>query len=272
MRATWVAGGLLLACACSGQPASRAAVAEPGADAGVALSADAAVPVLVPCPEVAMDAGASGAPPVVPATTDEEDIQRLELEMLAPTPFNPCTAARVRKRLQPPDGVRERVEDLVVTSRCAEDSCFDGLRDLRTGRELIPTEPTAGEREVLAAPGYLQRVVRIATVSERYVSLYLGDSSYSGGAHANNGLVCATYDRRTGRPLKLSQVVPAAEARALTRKASRMLTAFLSRHAEVEHTLRPASFLYDAATRRISLCAEGDMPVAGSALLITPPR
>lgn len=211
-----------------------------------------------------------GAGTVVPERTGAEGIHRITLELLAPTPFDPYTTARVRMRQEPSSGERERVGEVAVTSRCTRDSCFDGLRDLRTGRDLLPTAPTPDEQEVLAAPGRIQRVVRIAHVSEEFVSVYLGSASYSGGARADNALECATFERRTGQRVALLRVVSSREAQRLTREASRMLKDYLEQQAEVAHALHPSSFLHDAASGRVSLCAEGDTPVAGSALVLTP--
>jgi len=192
------------------------------------------------------------------------------LDTLAPSPESRApTTAMVRMRTAPSNGERERMRDVAVVSQCGDDFCIDGLRDVRTGRDLIALKLTKDERQILAAPGTLQRVVKLAHVGERYVSVYTGYSEFSGGAHSNNHLACETYDRRTGRTVRLAAVVPAKQLPSLLQRAKRRLRAFERTRGAHDHTLHPANFLYDEDTRRITLCTEAPFPSAGTLIELT---
>ena len=210
------------------------------------------------------------------ARDDAPAVEAVGLRELVPqrpwdSPSAPRPTALVRDRTEPPGGERERLGDVAVVSRCPDsESCLDGLLDGRTGKYLLAPVPTRDEREVLAAPGTVQRVVRLVAVSRRYVSVYLGDSTLSSGAaHANNSLDCATYSRRTGRRLTLEDVVPPARARTLRRQARALVADAAERHPGVPTALAPRSFLLDATGTRVSLCtARWD---SDTVLRITPP-
>lgn len=198
-----------------------------------------------------------------------EEAQLISLETIVSTPPDPFpSTAMVRMRSQPKGGERERIRDVAVVSRCDERSCLDGLRDLRTGRDLLSPEPTRSEKEVLDASGSVQRVVKLAHVGEDFVSVYMGSTELSGGAHANNNLRCATYDRRTGRPVELAKIVPRAETRILLQRASERLRTFLHKSGQSGYRLSNASFLYDAASARITFCAEAPTQMAGTIIVI----
>ena len=213
------------------------------------------------------------APALPPADRDEaganENVRLVSLEAIAPTPPSsfPSTAL-VRMRSQPEGGERERLQDVAVVSRCDERSCLDGLRDLRTGRDLIALAATRDEREILDVPGSVQRVVKLAYVSDDVISIYTGATELSGGAHANNELACATYDRRTGRPVDLTKVVPPPEAPTLLRRASEKLKAFLRESGHQGYQIHKTSFLYDAASARVTLCALAPMPMDGTIIAV----
>ncbi|WP_309892744.1 hypothetical protein [Archangium sp.] len=203
------------------------------------------------------------------APEDASRARLVRLNELIPTPPSPVpTTAMLRSRSMPASGRREQVGDIIVTTQCGPRYCTDGLRDTRSGLDLIPTALTAEEHELVAASAEFERAVRIAHLGDSYLSAYRGATEFSGGAHANNELACGTWDRRTGRQLRLSELVPPAEARALHQRAAVALQEFLEETGRPRYMLDEASFLYDSARQRVTFCALAPMVVAGTVIEI----
>lgn len=213
------------------------------------------------------DSGASTASTGAPE--DGRRARLVRLSELIPTPPSAVpTTAMLRSRTMPPSGQREQVGDIIVTTQCGPRYCTDGLRDSRSGLDLIPTTLSAEENELVAASAELERAVRIAHLEESYLSAYKGFTEFSGGAHANNELTCGTWDRRTGRKVSLSEVLPPAEASALKQRAAVALQEFLEETGRPRYTLDELSFLYDGARQRVTFCALAPMVVAGTIIEI----
>ncbi|MCP3100460.1 hypothetical protein LZ198_16445 [Myxococcus sp. K15C18031901] len=211
----------------------------------------------------------------IDTTTDAaepEDVRERSLDQVVETPPSLFpSSAMVRERSEPPNGERERRGELVVTARCGGSFCVDGLKDLGTGRDIIPLSLNADERRILAAPGALQRAVKLVSVDERHVSVYLGETEFSGGAHANNTLECATYSRRDGRRVKLSEVVPRAKAKALLQEAVSKMESFQEVHLLPGYRFRPDGFLLDERAGEVRLCAARAVSSEGTVLEVTLP-
>ncbi|NOJ91794.1 hypothetical protein HMI51_02380 [Corallococcus coralloides] len=239
----------------------------PSIDAGM----DAGLPITVenPSPEMEVVPEPSPLPPDAGVPAPPADVGLVSLEEVAPTPRSrfPSTAM-VRQRSQPADGVREQTDNVAVVSHCEGLACLDGLKDLRSGRELISLAPTRDEKNILKEEGSLERVVKIAHASESFVSAYTGHSEYSGGTHANNSLSCVTYDRHSGRPMRLKDAVTARKAQSLMRDARRKLEAFQQGQRLPAYQLTQEGFLHDSSSDRIALCADAPPPMAGTVIII----
>jgi hypothetical protein len=193
----------------------------------------------------------------------------VSLDELAPSPSSPIpSTAMVRARTQPADGVRERQGDIAVVSRCEAQTCLDGLRDLRTERELIPFAPTRDEKETLDGQGSVQRVVKLARASDDSVSVYLGSTSTSEGSKSTNRLACVTYNRHTGRPMSLKHAVDPKQVPALMLRAGKKLEAFQQERGLPAYRLSQDGFLRDTSSGRIAFCAEAPSPMAGTVIVI----
>jgi hypothetical protein len=175
----------------------------------------------------------------------------------------------LRSRSLPPLGRREQLGDIVVTTQCGPRYCVDGLQDLRSGRELMGMALTDEEKELVAAAAGFERAVRVANLGEIYLSAYQGFTETSGGAHANNALACATWDRRTGRQIRLLEVVSGVEASVLKEQATMALQEFLEETGRPRYTLDETSFLYDSAKQRITFCALAPFAAAGTVIEIS---
>lgn len=123
--------------------------------------------------------------------------------------FDDLTTAELPRRSAAAKGSREPAVGIEVITHCTPDACVDGVRDAASGSVLVAAALSADDRAALSASdgAWLERVARTAYVSARFVSLYIAESSYTGGAHANNVLTCATFDRRTGREVTLGDVL-----------------------------------------------------------------
>lgn len=112
-------------------------------------------------------------------------------------------------------------EGLFIHSRCNQAGCADGLEDREHHHELIAPATLPGE----SAHTDMESVLRVldADWQNRRVSLLRLESRYTRGAgHSNNSTECLTFDRKTGRRLKLSDLVGAAEARRLLARANHL--------------------------------------------------
>jgi len=204
------------------------------------------------------------------APEDGRHARLVRLNELIPTPPSPVpTTAMLRPRSMPPSGRREQVGDIIITTQCGPHHCTDGLHDTRSGLDLMPTALTVEENEFVAASAEFERAVRIAHLGETYLSAYRGFTEFSGGAHANNELACGTWDRRTGHQLRLSEIVPPTEARALHQQALVVLQEFLEETGRPRYTLDEGSFLYDSIRQRVTFCALAPMSVAGTVIEIS---
>ncbi len=179
----------------------------------------------------------------------------LTLETLFPTaPVKVPTTAMIRERTAPASGERQRVGGVSVTATCRANWCVDGLHDHRSGHTLVPDGLTTAEKMYDDDRYSLERAIAIADVSDRWVSIYLGETEFSGGAHANNALECATYVRSTGARAALSDLVGEVGARARLRAAAQALTASHANGDTPAMELDPQSFRVDA-TGRVVMCA-----------------
>ena len=152
-------------------------------------------------------------------------------------------------------GVRHSLpaSGLLITTRCKETEyysyCLDGLKDTRSGKIFLRAGPgrrdlesfrlvredwrvyraarerarerqkARGELENYFGEGpffTLSRAVRVAYASKDFVSIYLGEDEYTtGGAHHNNNLDCMTYSRKTGKRLRIRDILGKRRARLL---------------------------------------------------------
>jgi|GEM_PF-3182507 len=213
---------------------------------------------------VAADAGALAAAPVQAA--EEGSRPRLvRLDEVIPTPPSPVpTTAMLRARSLPPSGRREQVGTIAVATECGPGYCSDGLLDLSSRRVLVATMPTAAERESLAGPGTFERALKVAYSGDSYVSVYQGYTEFAGGAHANNELSCATWDRRGGRKVSMSDIVSHRQVKSLEERAVAALEDFLTETGHPRYTLDEESFLYDEANQRFILCARAPYVMEGT--------
>jgi hypothetical protein len=190
----------------------------------------------------------------------------------------PTTAMLIR-RASP--GVRTLPNDLQVETRCGANWCVDGLAS--ADHVLLPAEPDAEALEGLAEPdAWLEQVVRVAWQDERYVSAYVAQSEFSGGAHANNILQCRTFDVRSGRALSLQEVLPPAAADGLLARATRFVDPDPARDGPAPD-IDASGFAFVArgfrfagpppgpeAVPAIVLCGEGDYPRESGSVLELP--
>jgi hypothetical protein len=101
-----------------------------------------------------------------------------------------------------------------ITTSCVSGSCVDGAADGASGRTLLAPTLNADDRDVVRGGGGVERVVRVAFATPEYVSLYVAETTMSpGAAHANNSLTCRTFDRHSGRELRLGDILTAPGAR-----------------------------------------------------------
>ena len=119
----------------------------------------------------------------------------------------------------PADGIRARADGVEVSSAAWAGGVVDGLRE--EGRVFLEAGlPGAGIEDHLdpdcpdcAGSLRISRLVRIVRVDAETISAWVGTSSFtSGAAHSMNQLGCATFARRTGARLHLSDLVGAGEA------------------------------------------------------------
>ena len=177
-------------------------------------------------------------------------VAAFSLETLFPTPpASVPTTAMIRDRVAPAHGERQRVGEVSVPSRCRTSGCLDGLRDDRSGRTIVPASLTHDERIYDQTGFSLERAIAIAGVTDRWISIYLGVTEYSGGAHSNNSLECVTFSRASGRRVSLADAVGKTRAAALVRAATDALTDESDRLSIDER-----SFVVDS-TGQVSLCA-----------------
>ncbi len=247
---------------------------EGGTDLGRWLVAGSLILALAPagcrCGSSPPDAPAA-AP--VPEPAPQAQVRLVRLDTLLPTPPSSVpTTAMLRPRAPPPSGQREQVGEVAVMTQCGSGHCVDGLRDLRSGKTLLATTLTPDEEELVATSATFERAVRIAYVGEAHLSAYQGFTEVSGGAHANNELACATWERQSGQRVKLSEVVPEAEAHALTERASEVLQEFLEETGHPRYHLEEASFLLDSENRRVTFCALAPFVVAGTIIEVSVDR
>ncbi len=118
------------------------------------------------------------------------------------------TTAELGPRSRASEG-RTRANGIEVRTVCGDSYCIDGIRDIVSNETFLPARLSADDRTIAGA-GWLERVVRITLADDAHVSAYVAESSLSGGAHANNVLACATFDRKSRRRIGLKDVLPQA--------------------------------------------------------------
>jgi hypothetical protein len=206
-----------------------------------------------------------------PATRAPRIVSISDLPDLHP-PTGVTTAAVGQRRS---GGTVELGGGLQLVTRCGSNAawCVDGL--IHDRRTLISPYLSFEELQVYdpghgGGDAWLERVIRVAAHDDRFVSLYVAESEYSGGAHANNSLTCRSFDAMTGNALALFDVIPYDDA-------ERLLADL--RGALADDDADPAYHLYsipdDGADDRaflvidgeVVLCAEGDYPLASSSVL-----
>ncbi len=173
--------------------------------------------------------------------------------------------------------------DVRVITRCGANWCTDGL--VAGPRTLIPPVLSGDEARTLSTDdGYFtERVLRVAWSDQRYVSVYVAESEFSGGAHANNSLGCRTFDRAAGRELSLAEVLPPRSAALLLAKSQTLLEdANAAIDAGFDGLTDWAHYRVNARGFRfadspgdspaILLCAEGVYPLASDSILEIDPE
>jgi hypothetical protein len=198
---------------------------------------------------------------------EQPQLHRVTLEELAPSPSsNHPTTARVRARAAPAGGLRQKLGGVVVPSSCGDRYCVDGLLDRERKRELIAPIPNDDDRAALAMrDSTVQRVVHIAYVDKRSISVHLGGSEFTGGAHATNELSCATFDRHSGRRWSLATLTTPKGRRQILARARQLLSSWALAKAETGWVIDERSFLI-AAYGRIVMCAIAALHRAGEVL------
>jgi len=143
------------------------------------------------------------------------------------------------------------------------------LRDLRSGEDFISPVPTRDESEILASAGSVERAVKIEHAGESFVSVYVGTTTYSGGAHAINTLDCRTFDRRTGRAIALSDLRSEVDSRRIVDRGRAKSASHAARTGDPTYRVESNGFLYDEQHDKLVLCAVPPQPLAGSVLLLS---
>jgi hypothetical protein len=94
----------------------------------------------------------------------------------------------------------------------------EGLHDGK--RVLIPAQPTADERASVCGGGsWLERQVDVRHVDDDWISVQTTTRWWChGAAHSHQEVDCATWHRRSGRRLKLAELLGPAVARQLRRR------------------------------------------------------
>jgi hypothetical protein len=151
-------------------------------------------------------------------------------------------------------------------------------------RPLLPAELTKEEQMIYQADGaWLERVLRVVWENDKLVSVYVAESEFSGGAHANNKFRCRTLDRQTGRALTLHDMFPSSSAELLIAKVNALFDAntameVLGHDLETDGSyritpdgfrLRPVGEV-TGGRPEIILCAEGAYPLGSSTLFELP--
>ncbi|MCE9571732.1 MAG: hypothetical protein K8W52_01115 [Deltaproteobacteria bacterium] len=152
---------------------------------------------------------------------------------------------------EPAGGVRESIGGVSVKSTCDHQGCVDWLQDA-DGETLLAPKPRL-PFETFPEDGTLESIIRITGVSEAYASFVAGSSAYSGGAHADNDLVCVTLDRSTRVPIALSTLLPEREVAMLVRRANGLLLLASRGRADARGFL-----LEDGDPHKIVLCGVMD--------------
>jgi hypothetical protein len=189
------------------------------------------------------------------------------------------TTAELARRSSADEGTSEVGPGIAIVTHCIGDSCVDGLEDTATGAMLISAALSADEMALVGTDGsgWVERVVRVSYVSDRYVSAYIAESSFSGGAHANNVLSCATYDRAKARPAPLADVLGGAphvlpDVQALLNDEDLSMEV-LGTNSEGGLVVRGDYLLTQGArgpAAAVVLCADGSYPDASGSVLEIP--
>ena len=222
----------LLACLDGAAPVDPAPVAPAIADPA---------PQIAPVIPASADPGLPPAPglpsALIPIPADRPDAFTVAISDLYPPP-RPSPAPgtyMLRDHAVPESGLQEQrdgwevfTEEILFTAGTTEigSARVDGLRSA-AGKVLLSTKLSAGEASMFTElralwkkqsaacsgacfpqTGSLDRGVRIAWITEKTVSAWISTSSYSSGAaHSNNELSCATWSIKTGKRLKLSEIL-----------------------------------------------------------------
>lgn len=177
------------------------------------------------------------------------------------------------------DAVVDDDAGLRIVTRCRGHACVDGLT--LNGRVLVKPELDAADAAVYRqGNAWMERVIRVVWPGQGRVSIYVAESEYSGGAHANNSLACRTYDTKTGRMLRLRDVMPAASARRVMTRVGALLSD-VNRGIDVLGEIVPEGYSLDERGFRLGrsdsprgigpelyLCAEASGPRGGTVLEI----
>lgn len=178
-------------------------------------------------------------------------------------------------------GVVELGDGIRIETRCGDHWCVDGLSI--GGLVIAEPRPTPDEIAWLKEPddedpsissSELQRAIRVAWHDESVVSVYLMEATFgSGGNHFNNEMKCRTYDRKTGRALRLRDVLDARTMRLLPR-----IRRFVAQDAMVGvgEELGPGGFEVTNQGFRLEgpsqvvLCAEAPFQLGGDIVELRP--
>jgi hypothetical protein len=115
--------------------------------------------------------------------------------------------------------------DVEIITDAGENYCVDGLRDKRMGIDLMKHDLSEDERQILTAGGSVVQRVHLSLETDKYISAYIGQSSYTpGAAHASNGLGCATFDRSAGARMDLGKIIRPEMAMHVIAKVQKLLS------------------------------------------------
>ena len=107
-----------------------------------------------------------------------------------------------------------------IATTCGDDWCVDSAIDVASGRAFV--KPGLGSLEIGADPrASVERVIRVAYATPRYVSLYIARTEFT-GRRPYNTLTCRTFDRKSGRELRLRDLIPAAAAKRVIAQAEKL--------------------------------------------------
>lgn len=92
-----------------------------------------------------------------------------------------------------------------------------------------------------------KRDYKVVYADEKYVSFRAEEYAYTGGAHGGTKITVGTFDRKTGKILKLADVVPSDRLSPLTKALRAAVVAKLGGEDQLQSEVRPHDNFYIAA-------------------------